>query len=171
MQIDAPSVPATHASSELDRLGDEIAELSAHLDAATARLLTLIREFDARGGCAMAPGVGGGRPSMDLMSSGSPPGGGAPAGAGSDTVCAGYALANPFGQGRPTPGHGVVDVPRLLTRAPLGVREAHEDALLAGIRDHGVPSTFRYHDIMKSTPAHGRGSPRLPAPLPAAARS
>ena len=36
---------------ELDRLGDEIAELSAHLDAATARLLALIREFDARGGC------------------------------------------------------------------------------------------------------------------------
>ena len=34
----------------LDRLGDEIAELSAHLDAATARLLSLIREFDARGG-------------------------------------------------------------------------------------------------------------------------
>jgi 5-methylcytosine-specific restriction endonuclease McrA len=36
--------------AELDRLGDEIAELSAHLDAATARLLALIREFDARGG-------------------------------------------------------------------------------------------------------------------------
>src|SRR5205809_4002412 len=35
---------------DLDRLGDEIAELSAHLDAATARLLDLIREFDARGG-------------------------------------------------------------------------------------------------------------------------
>jgi len=35
---------------ELDHLGDEIAELSAHLDAATARLLLLIREFDARGG-------------------------------------------------------------------------------------------------------------------------
>ena len=34
----------------VDRLGDEIAELSAHLDAATARLLDLIREFDARGG-------------------------------------------------------------------------------------------------------------------------
>ncbi|PYN60549.1 MAG: HNH endonuclease [Candidatus Rokuibacteriota bacterium] len=34
----------------LDRLGDEIAELSAHLDAATARLLDLIREYDARGG-------------------------------------------------------------------------------------------------------------------------
>jgi len=34
----------------LDRLGDEIAELSAHLDAATARLLDLIREFDAREG-------------------------------------------------------------------------------------------------------------------------
>ena len=37
-------------SSDLDRLGDEIAELSAHLDAATARLLDLIREFDAREG-------------------------------------------------------------------------------------------------------------------------
>ena len=35
---------------ELDRLGDEIAELSVHLEAATARLLDLIREFDARGG-------------------------------------------------------------------------------------------------------------------------
>src|SRR5580765_1991889 len=34
----------------LDRLGDEIAELSAHLDAATAHLLDLIREFDARNG-------------------------------------------------------------------------------------------------------------------------
>src|SRR5947207_9388763 len=34
----------------LDHLGDEIAELSAHLDAATARLLELIRQFDARGG-------------------------------------------------------------------------------------------------------------------------
>ena len=37
-------------TAELDRLGDEIAELSAHLDAATAQLLALIREFDARGG-------------------------------------------------------------------------------------------------------------------------
>ena len=36
--------------AELDRLGDEIAELSAHLEAATARLLDLIRDFDARGG-------------------------------------------------------------------------------------------------------------------------
>jgi len=36
--------------SDLDQLGDEIAELSAHLDAATARLLDLIREFDAREG-------------------------------------------------------------------------------------------------------------------------
>lgn len=35
---------------ELDRLGDEIATLSAHLDAPTARLLALIRDFDARGG-------------------------------------------------------------------------------------------------------------------------
>jgi hypothetical protein len=39
-----------HPFSELDQLGDEIAELSAHLDAATARLLALIREFDERGG-------------------------------------------------------------------------------------------------------------------------
>jgi hypothetical protein len=38
--------------TETDRLGDEIAELSAHLDASTARLLELIREFDARGGWA-----------------------------------------------------------------------------------------------------------------------
>src|SRR4029450_1664350 len=37
-------------TTELDRLGDQIAALSAHLDAATARLLILIREFDARGG-------------------------------------------------------------------------------------------------------------------------
>jgi hypothetical protein len=37
-------------TAELDRLGDEIAELAAHLDAATARLLDLICEFDARGG-------------------------------------------------------------------------------------------------------------------------
>src|SRR2546427_9249611 len=35
---------------ELDRSGDEIAELSAHLEVANARLLDLIREFDARGG-------------------------------------------------------------------------------------------------------------------------
>ena len=34
----------------LDRLGDEIAELSVHLEAATARLLDLIRDFDTRGG-------------------------------------------------------------------------------------------------------------------------
>src|SRR5258708_8194068 len=35
---------------DVDRLGDESAELSAPLDAATARLLDLIREFDAREG-------------------------------------------------------------------------------------------------------------------------
>ncbi len=51
MWFPAPTVLATpQPTAELDRLGDEIAELSAHLDAATARLLTLIREFDARGG-------------------------------------------------------------------------------------------------------------------------
>src|ERR671919_84552 len=51
MEIRPLEVVATAAPVvELDRLGDEIAELSAHLDAATARLLALIREFDARGG-------------------------------------------------------------------------------------------------------------------------
>src|SRR5213083_3772368 len=51
MKIDSLSVVATHDRvAELDRLGDEIAELSAHLEAATAQLLDLIREFDARGG-------------------------------------------------------------------------------------------------------------------------
>jgi 5-methylcytosine-specific restriction endonuclease McrA len=51
MQIHSPTVVATHDRvAELDRLGDEIAELSAHLEAATARLLDLIREFDTRGG-------------------------------------------------------------------------------------------------------------------------
>src|SRR5438552_4350005 len=39
---------ATH--SDVERLGDEIAEMSAHLEAATARLLDRIREFDAREG-------------------------------------------------------------------------------------------------------------------------
>ena len=47
MELHAPDVTIT---AELDRLGDEIAELSAHLDCATARLLDLIREFDVRGG-------------------------------------------------------------------------------------------------------------------------
>ncbi len=51
MRSHVSPVPASqHPFAELDRLGDEIAELSAHLDAATARLLALIREFDARGG-------------------------------------------------------------------------------------------------------------------------
>jgi len=55
MEARSPNLPTTlqptsPRTAELDRLGDEIAELSAHLDAATVRLLTLIREFDARGG-------------------------------------------------------------------------------------------------------------------------
>ena len=44
------NISAAEAQTDLERLGDEIAVLSAHLDAATARLLDLIREFDARGG-------------------------------------------------------------------------------------------------------------------------
>src|SRR5256886_4632269 len=43
-------VPTPAHIVELERLGDAIAELSAHLDAAAGRLLDLIREFDARGG-------------------------------------------------------------------------------------------------------------------------
>ena len=41
MQIHSPSAAVRHFPSELDRLGDEIAELSAHLDAATARRLSM----------------------------------------------------------------------------------------------------------------------------------
>ena len=52
--VDQPRSPdhprSPNHQRSLDRLGDEIAELSAHLDAATARLLDLIREFDIRGG-------------------------------------------------------------------------------------------------------------------------
>ncbi|HET9489683.1 MAG TPA: DUF222 domain-containing protein, partial [Methylomirabilota bacterium] len=51
MEIHSPiCIPTDDRTAELDRLGDEIAELAAHLDAATARLLDLIREFDAQGG-------------------------------------------------------------------------------------------------------------------------
>jgi hypothetical protein len=51
MEIDTLDIVATaEPVADMDRLGDEIAELSAHLDAATARLLDLIREFDAHGG-------------------------------------------------------------------------------------------------------------------------
>src|SRR2546426_9489309 len=50
VRLAPPIEPVPGHTVELDRLGDEIAELSAHLDAATARLLDLIREFDVRGG-------------------------------------------------------------------------------------------------------------------------
>src|SRR5205823_7733173 len=51
MNIEGPSVvPTDPHIVELYRLGDEIAELAAHLGAATARLLDLARECDARGG-------------------------------------------------------------------------------------------------------------------------
>ena len=43
-------MPTPEHIAELERLGDRIAEMSAHLDAAIARVLDLIREFDARGG-------------------------------------------------------------------------------------------------------------------------
>jgi hypothetical protein len=51
MEIGTLHVAATsEAIAEVDRLGNQIAELSAHLEAVTARLLDLIREFDARAG-------------------------------------------------------------------------------------------------------------------------
>jgi 5-methylcytosine-specific restriction endonuclease McrA len=51
MNVHSSEIPVRpNPTVEMDRLGDEIAELSAHLEAATARLLDLIREFDARGG-------------------------------------------------------------------------------------------------------------------------
>jgi hypothetical protein len=50
MEIHSQVITATaDRVAGLDRVGDEIAELSAHVEAATARLLDLIREFDARG--------------------------------------------------------------------------------------------------------------------------
>jgi hypothetical protein len=51
MKIDTAEIRnSLDRTAELDQLGDEIAVLSAHLEAATGRLLGLIREFDARGG-------------------------------------------------------------------------------------------------------------------------
>jgi 5-methylcytosine-specific restriction endonuclease McrA len=51
MEPRTPDIPTRlEPAAELDQLGDAIAELSAHLEAATAHLLALIREFDARGG-------------------------------------------------------------------------------------------------------------------------
>src|ERR671913_2629994 len=53
MHIESSRVFATpEPVADVERLGDEIAVLSAHVDAATARLLDLIREFDARTGWA-----------------------------------------------------------------------------------------------------------------------
>lgn len=46
----APFACAEDPTADLDRLGNEIAELSAHIQAATYQLLVLIREFDNRGG-------------------------------------------------------------------------------------------------------------------------
>jgi hypothetical protein len=42
--------PAPEVIADVDRIGDEIAEFSAHLEAATAHLLDLAREFDVREG-------------------------------------------------------------------------------------------------------------------------
>ena len=50
MQMLAPHPDAVAREAEITRLGDAITELAAHLDAATARLLDLIREFDEHKG-------------------------------------------------------------------------------------------------------------------------
>jgi hypothetical protein len=47
MEIRSLETPETEA---LQRLGDDIVMLSTHIDVATARLLEMLREFDARGG-------------------------------------------------------------------------------------------------------------------------
>jgi hypothetical protein len=46
--------PAGEDGDDLEALGEQIAELSAHIEAATYRLLCLIREFDERQGWAKA---------------------------------------------------------------------------------------------------------------------
>src|SRR5918999_4398915 len=68
------SIVATHPDGiAIDRLGEEITELAAHIHAATCRWLALVAEFDRRGGwaqwgckscaaflswrCAIAPGA------------------------------------------------------------------------------------------------------------------
>src|SRR5262252_10031132 len=50
MSTDESIVAPAQSAAQLDRLGNEIAELAAHVEVATARLLDLLREFDARGG-------------------------------------------------------------------------------------------------------------------------
>ena len=42
--------PNLEETTELEHLGDEIAELAAHLHAATYRLLVMLRAYDERGG-------------------------------------------------------------------------------------------------------------------------
>jgi len=48
--ISEPPLAACGSRTEMDSLGERIAELSAHLQAATYRLLVMIREFDQRQG-------------------------------------------------------------------------------------------------------------------------
>jgi hypothetical protein len=48
--MDSETAATAKPIADMDQLGDEIAELSAHLEAATATLLDLIRAFDAGGG-------------------------------------------------------------------------------------------------------------------------
>jgi len=45
-----PAYPDPERAEVLLRLGDEITQLSAHLDAGTYRLLELLATFDERGG-------------------------------------------------------------------------------------------------------------------------
>ena len=84
-----------HSRTALDRLGDEIAELAAHLEAATARLLALIRDVRR----ARAAGTPGFRSCADVaeLAGGARPGGGPGAGPGG---------ARPGDAAAPGPGAG-----------------------------------------------------------------
>ena len=70
INVAAPTAVPTHpAVNDLDRLGDEIAELSAHVDAATAGLLALIRELTLElGGAEVSVPVRSGLPGESASS-------------------------------------------------------------------------------------------------------
>jgi hypothetical protein len=84
MSLATLGVSRPTAPDDLDRLGDEIAVLAAHLDAATARVLTLLREFDSerRRGARPArslpdqPSAAGRRIAQGFWSTPPPPSGG-----------------------------------------------------------------------------------------------
>jgi hypothetical protein len=83
-------------------------------------------------------------------------------------------IADPLRQGRTAAGDRVISLKRLFERAPLRVREAHEDATTARVR-HGRPSELRHGvpDITISGSDKGllRGRDLVPTVLRSAARA